>query len=172
VSLRLRWRETGEEWPLVPGADLGRLSSCAILVPDPSVSRRHARVEAREDGLWLVDLGSSNGTRHNGRRVRECPLRPGDLLTLGAVALDVVGEAVGPVEPEEAPREARSGPDLAAAERARLRAELRRLEHRRGPGDLDQLALSYQIRAVLLGRAVLAGAAWAVVHLGGLLGRG
>lgn len=178
MSLRLRRRDTGEEWEITPGALVGRLAECPIAVRDLSVSRRHARVEEREDGLWLVDLGSANGTRYNGRRVRECRLRPGDLLTLGTVALDVVGESAAPALPmapgENGEDRREAGEDVAAraaAERARIRAEMRRLERNRGLGDLGQLAFRYQLLAVLLGLAAMAGMAWLVVHLGELLAR-
>jgi pSer/pThr/pTyr-binding forkhead associated (FHA) protein len=51
------------------------------------VSRRHAELRA-EDGRWIVrDLGSSNGTWVNGRRVMEAEVRPGDVLHLGGCRL-------------------------------------------------------------------------------------
>lgn len=53
------------------------------MVPEPSVSRRHA--ELRRDGAWLLrDLGPRNGTRVNGLRVlEETEVRPGDRVSLG-----------------------------------------------------------------------------------------
>jgi hypothetical protein len=55
---------------------IGRGPSCDCLLPDESVSRRHA--ELRRDG------GSRNGTRVNGMRVlEEVEVRPGDRITLG-----------------------------------------------------------------------------------------
>ncbi len=53
------------------------------MLADDTVSRRHAELRV-EDGRWLLrDLGSSNGTWVNGRRVIEAEVRPGDLLHLG-----------------------------------------------------------------------------------------
>jgi hypothetical protein len=66
---------------------LGRSSSCQLVFADDTVSRRHAALVVR-DGAWhVVDLGSSNGTFVNGRRVLEAEVRPGDELQLGAARL-------------------------------------------------------------------------------------
>jgi hypothetical protein len=62
---------------------IGRSSACQLVLADDTVSRRHAELRI-EDGRWLLrDLGSSNGTWVNGRRVVEAEVRPGDLLHLG-----------------------------------------------------------------------------------------
>jgi FHA domain/DUF1707 SHOCT-like domain len=62
---------------------LGRSSSCQLVFDDDTVSRRHAELVLR-DGAWhVVDLGSSNGTYVNGRRVNDVEVRRGDELTLG-----------------------------------------------------------------------------------------
>jgi hypothetical protein len=47
------------------------------------VSRRHAEIRLEGRDWILVDLGSSNGTRLNGRNVGRCSLRPLDTLTFG-----------------------------------------------------------------------------------------
>jgi hypothetical protein len=74
------------------GLVIGRSPDCALTLADPTVSRRHAELR-REDGRWVVaDLGSSNGTRVNGWRVRRASLRAGDELMLGGVRL-VLGRA-------------------------------------------------------------------------------
>jgi hypothetical protein len=66
---------------------LGRSSSCQLVFADDTVSRRHAALVVR-DGAWhVVDLGSSNGTFVNGRRVVEAEVRAGDELYLGAARL-------------------------------------------------------------------------------------
>jgi hypothetical protein len=63
---------------------LGRGSTCQLVFADDTVSRRHAALVVR-DGAWrIVDLGSSNGTYVNGRRVVEAEVRPGDEVVLGA----------------------------------------------------------------------------------------
>jgi hypothetical protein len=66
---------------------IGRSRDCEIVIDDPNVSRRHAEVRKTIDGWLIVDLGSTNGVKVNGRRVEEEILRPGDTITLGLVEL-------------------------------------------------------------------------------------
>lgn len=63
--------------PIGSGARLvvGRGDDAAVHVPEMSVSREHAEIEARDDGYAVRDTGSSNGTRVNGR-----PAPPGGYL--------------------------------------------------------------------------------------------
>jgi len=54
---------------------------------DSNVSRYHAEIEQREDGLWLIDLGSSNGTTLNDEKVEtEKPLNDGDVVVFGGTS--------------------------------------------------------------------------------------
>ena len=65
------------------GLVIGRNPDCDLVVTDPTVSRRHAELRL-QDGRWiLADLGSSNGTRVNGWRVRRATVGVGDELMLG-----------------------------------------------------------------------------------------
>jgi FHA domain/Domain of unknown function (DUF1707) len=62
---------------------LGRSSSCQLVFADDTVSRHHAELRLR-DGRWMLrDLGSSNGTWVNGRRVTEAEVAAGDEVCLG-----------------------------------------------------------------------------------------
>jgi FHA domain/DUF1707 SHOCT-like domain len=62
---------------------LGRSSSCELVFADDTVSRRHAELRI-VDGRWILrDLGSSNGTWVNGRRVMEVEVAAGDEVSLG-----------------------------------------------------------------------------------------
>ncbi|WP_338069844.1 FHA domain-containing protein [Bifidobacterium ruminantium] len=56
-----------------------RLQDMVLTVPDHTgtVSRSHARIEITEDGLWITDLGSTNGTRVIDAEGKENVLRPG-----------------------------------------------------------------------------------------------
>jgi len=54
---------------------------------DEFASARHARLELRSDGVWVEDLGSTNGTFVNGERVTAERLAPGDVLRLGGTEL-------------------------------------------------------------------------------------
>lgn len=71
-----------------PVCVLGRASSANIVLEEESVSKQHARL-THHDGIFRIeDLGSSNGTFVNGKRVHEVQeLHPGDLVRLGAVIL-------------------------------------------------------------------------------------
>jgi two-component system, cell cycle response regulator len=62
---------------------LGRGESSDIRIPDQSVSRAHARIEAVIDGYELADLQSTNGTFVNDHAVAARRLRDGDYLRVG-----------------------------------------------------------------------------------------
>lgn len=68
-------------------AVIGRSKECDVSLDDASVSRRHAEVRAGPDGYWIADLGSTNGTEVNGKRVDRVRLEPGDVVTLGQTVL-------------------------------------------------------------------------------------
>lgn len=68
----------------------GRLADNAIPIDDSTVSRAHAAFVKRGDGWWVLDLGSTNGTRVNGRNAAEHPIHPGDQVELGEVVVEVV----------------------------------------------------------------------------------
>ena len=42
--------------------------SATSVVDDPNVSRRHAEIRREDGAYWIVDLGSTNGTKVNGKR--------------------------------------------------------------------------------------------------------
>jgi pSer/pThr/pTyr-binding forkhead associated (FHA) protein len=58
-----------------------------VVLSDPNVSRRHAEVRRGEEGWSVVDLGSTNGVKVNGRRVDSARLQPGDRITIGVTDL-------------------------------------------------------------------------------------
>jgi pSer/pThr/pTyr-binding forkhead associated (FHA) protein len=70
--------------------DVGRASSCAITVDDTYVSQQHARFFSR-DGSWFVeDLGSTNGTYVNDRRISEpAEVHAGDVVRMGKTVLEL-----------------------------------------------------------------------------------
>jgi serine/threonine protein kinase len=75
---------------------IGRGADVAITVDDERVSRRHASLELRPDGLVVTDLGSRNGTFLLGRPLepnRPVMTAPGDTLELGShrLRLDILG---------------------------------------------------------------------------------
>jgi len=63
---------------------IGRSGECDLAIADMTVSRVHARLERGAAGWLLTDLGSTNGTRVNGWRVRgPVPVRAGDVVSFG-----------------------------------------------------------------------------------------
>jgi hypothetical protein len=63
---------------------IGRNRGCDLLLDDMTVSRVHAQLARTQGGWLLTDLGSTNGTRVNGWRVRGgMRVRPGDLVSFG-----------------------------------------------------------------------------------------
>jgi DNA-binding winged helix-turn-helix (wHTH) protein len=76
------------EIALLPGENIiGREHSAVVWVNEESVSRRHARIVVSEDGAWLEDLGSKNGTFLQGRAVTQpTRLEDGEEFTVGEVA--------------------------------------------------------------------------------------
>jgi pSer/pThr/pTyr-binding forkhead associated (FHA) protein len=66
------------------GATMGRSRQCDLMLDDPNVSRTHAEVRPRGGSWVLTDLGSTNGSRLNGRQVDGSEvLKPGDQIELG-----------------------------------------------------------------------------------------
>ena len=72
---------------------IGRSSANEIVLDDASVSRRHALLARRGDTTVVLDDRSLNGIQVNGQRVSESPLKDGDALLLGHVALRYVERA-------------------------------------------------------------------------------
>jgi hypothetical protein len=68
---------------------IGRSRECDIRVDDGNVSRRHVELVREGPSDWvLVDLGSTNGTEVNGRKVqRRTALDDGDRITIGSTEL-------------------------------------------------------------------------------------
>ncbi len=71
-------------------ATIGRNTECDIQVQLEIVSRRHCELIVNNGSLVVRDLGSSNGTYVNNKRVQETQLQPGDTLTVGPVVFTVV----------------------------------------------------------------------------------
>lgn len=75
----------GTEYPLEKTElQLGRDLSNDIVINDPEVSRRHARLILQSEGYILEDLGSTNGTFIRGQRLAApVVLKPGESITIG-----------------------------------------------------------------------------------------
>jgi pSer/pThr/pTyr-binding forkhead associated (FHA) protein len=66
---------------------VGRTGDVHLRLADPGVSRRHLEVRRRGRDLVLTDLGSTNGTRVNGRPVQTHVLSDSDRIELGESSL-------------------------------------------------------------------------------------
>lgn len=75
---------------------LGTASDAMIVVPDKHLSRHHARIYSDVRGAKIEDLGSTNGTFVNGKRVRCVMLKDGDQVSLSSAVLFVFSGGVIP----------------------------------------------------------------------------
>jgi two-component system, cell cycle response regulator len=92
----------GKKYVLAKGSEtsLGRGDQATIVLELDNVSRRHCTLYAREDGVWLKDDGSTNGSYLNNVEVRtETMLRSGDLIKVGsAIFKFLYGGELGSIE--------------------------------------------------------------------------
>ena len=80
--------EAGAEHELQGGLTIGRSDSSQLTVPDAFVSHMHARVFRRGAFHFIEDLGSTNGTYVNDRRItQETQLKVHDELRMGETVL-------------------------------------------------------------------------------------
>jgi two-component system, NtrC family, response regulator AtoC len=68
---------------------VGRSLPSDVEIPDPGLSRQHARFTWDDRGLWVEDLKSTNGTRKNGELVARTKIAPGDEIAIGPVMVSV-----------------------------------------------------------------------------------
>ena len=85
------------EYALPPDRPLivGRASDAAIHVRDAKLSRHHCEVGCGQDGYYVRDLNSKNGTFMNGARVTRARLRDGDRIQIGLTRFVFRGEPAG-----------------------------------------------------------------------------
>jgi pSer/pThr/pTyr-binding forkhead associated (FHA) protein len=82
--------QQGTEVEVTDATVLGRSDEADVLLDDPYASEFHMRLMANENGLVLHDLGSTNGTYVNGRRVTApTTLRRGDSVQVGKTVMEV-----------------------------------------------------------------------------------
>lgn len=82
----------GASYEILDSLVVGRHTECDIVLLDASASRRHTAIRRTSRGLVLEDLGSSNGTFLNGKRVASSELNNGDRVQIGATILKVFSE--------------------------------------------------------------------------------
>jgi pSer/pThr/pTyr-binding forkhead associated (FHA) protein len=77
---------------------IGRRLDNHLILEDRHVSRSHARLDVVEGHYVIVDLGSTAGTRVNGRLITRHTLRPGDIVSIAAVQMIYGEDPGGPPE--------------------------------------------------------------------------
>jgi pSer/pThr/pTyr-binding forkhead associated (FHA) protein len=76
---------------------IGRGRSADVVIAEPTISRAHAAIGYDGSGFFMQDLGSTNGTRVNGKREARVDLSDGDELQLGKLRLRI---SVPPLDPK------------------------------------------------------------------------
>lgn len=80
----------GQEVDVTNVTVLGRSAEADVALDDPYASEFHMRLVAQDNGIVLHDLGSTNGTYVNGRRVvAPTQLRKGDTIQVGKTVMEV-----------------------------------------------------------------------------------
>jgi hypothetical protein len=70
--------------------NIGRAAGCEITIDDSYASQIHARIFRRDDGVFVEDLGSTNGSYLNREKVnRPMAISTGDRLQIGATVFEV-----------------------------------------------------------------------------------
>jgi pSer/pThr/pTyr-binding forkhead associated (FHA) protein len=88
LVIRLGGGRAGDQFPVAPSiTSIGRAPESDVFLDDVTVSREHAVLEQRQDGIHIVDQGSLNGTYLNRERVEDARLSDGDELQIGKYRL-------------------------------------------------------------------------------------
>ena len=77
-------------YKLSRGLEIGRAEACSVRLDDTYASQHHAKLSARDGGWYLEDLGSTNGTYLNDRRVAApIEVHAGDVVKIGKTVLEL-----------------------------------------------------------------------------------
>jgi len=109
----------GRSYPLLGPTVVGRAPECGLRLEASGLSRQHARLVMTTEGIQLEDLGSTNGSFINGKRVQRGLAKPGDEIGFDVLRFRV--SAPGQHEPAKAAGKM-SGKSVAAASPGRSRA--------------------------------------------------
>src|SRR5438093_1150473 len=91
--------EGGRPATIISSTTVGRQEDCQLRIRSSQVSRKHCQLFEKKGLLIVKDLGSSNGTLVNGKKIEEQRvLEPGDELMIGQVTFKVE-KSGGPASP-------------------------------------------------------------------------
>ena len=82
----------GGEFPIRTEREIviGRSSELDMVLVEDMVSRKHARIDARDGEIVIQDLGSTNGTFVNGEKIKKVLLKAGDRILIGTSIIKMV----------------------------------------------------------------------------------
>ncbi|GAB3728255.1 hypothetical protein GCM10028862_05580 [Luteimonas pelagia] len=103
-------RAFGRSWPLIGPVVVGRADDCTLRLDLPGLSRRHAKLTPNDQGVLVEDLGSTNGSFINGKRVQRAQAAPGDELAFDRVRFQLVAPGQPALAKRAAPQVAFAGP--------------------------------------------------------------
>jgi len=98
----------GRSYPLLGPTIVGRAPECVLRLDESGLSRQHARLVPTADGMQVEDLGSTNGTFINGKRIQRGFASPGDEIGFDTLRFRLTSptqqEPAHPVAPTAAKR--------------------------------------------------------------------
>jgi len=160
----------GQRWPIQDTLDVGREDGCDIMIPSRQVSRVHARFRSTQEGIWLEDLNSKNGTHRNGQLIQEAVLlQDGDVIQIALAQqfVFVSSDATMPLDEEQKEAAFSQSPPLQTAYRLVLDNRSRRVwvnhEEVLPPLSLSQyslLELLYELQGRVVERKELIENVW------------
>lgn len=149
----------GQRWALDHTLVLGRESTCDVVVVDRQVSRFHARITPTLEGVMLEDLGSKNGTNHNGVELSApIMLQDGDMIgiALAQQFLFLTSDATMPL----AEGAGRPGRLLMDRKSRRVWVNQQQLVPPLSAQQFKLLWLLYESQGQVIGRVDLVAAVW------------
>ncbi|HVE82141.1 MAG TPA: FHA domain-containing protein [Myxococcales bacterium] len=106
-------KEAGKEFVFDQGSvTIGRTADCDVILYDPGVSRKHARIFSQGKAYYVEDMGSSNGTKVNGSVVKKKQLSDGDAVALGPVVFNFTSKVIEEMDTDPRARPNGSAPAI------------------------------------------------------------
>ncbi len=147
----------GKTYPLRGSTIMGRHSECHICVNADGISRKHVQIDAEADGLVATDLGSSNGTFVNGKKIDKTELNVGDELRLDNIRFLI--QTPGMTDPAIEGATKKNNKTASAPKASSAPA----VEEKSGSG-----LIKWLVTVLVLGGAIAG--AWKMGYLNGILG--